>query len=71
MNSPFVLEQSAALATRAASADDPVATLYRHGLQREPSPTEFERAAAYLESGGTLADLAQALYSANEFRYID
>jgi len=71
LNSPFVMAQSTALAARVLDAADPVSTLYHHALQREPSPAEFERATRFLASDGRMAELAQALFCSNEFRYTD
>jgi len=71
LNSPFVMEQSTALAARVADAADPVSALYHCALQREPSPAEFERATRFLAANGRLVDLAQALFCSNEFRYTD
>jgi hypothetical protein len=58
MNSPFVVEQAKALATRAAQSPTPtdrVRTMYRAVLARDPSPEEIELALNYIESESTPA----------------
>jgi hypothetical protein len=66
LNSDFMAEQSAALATRAGT----VARAYRLALSRPPSPAEAGQAVAFLAAGGTLAEFCLAVLNRNEFVYI-
>jgi cytochrome c553 len=82
-NSPFVIEQSAALGRLLAgdSADSAarVQTAWRRALGRDPTADERERAVRFLEAAAAelqseeraLASLSQALMTTNEFRYVD
>ncbi len=76
MNSPFVMEQSAALAARvaaAASSDDQrITATYRFVLQRDP--TAEERRLAHQFIGGNVnawPEYTQVLLSSNEFTYLN
>lgn len=83
MNSPFVIEQAKALATRADSADElaveeEVQSLYQHALQRSPRSDELAAAVAFLEGSAPAESelnrweqLAQVLLLTNEFTFID
>jgi Protein of unknown function (DUF1553) len=84
MNSPFVHEQSAALAQRTAveniSPEQRIEQLYRFVFARAPSPAERELAAKFIsEVSANPADkelspweqLAQLLLLTNEFAYVD
>ncbi len=85
MNSPFVRDQSTALAGRllaAARLDDAgrVELAYKLALARLPSAGERDRAVAYVQgAGGTAKETAprawarfcQALLASAEFRYLD
>jgi hypothetical protein len=76
MNSPFVMEQSAALAARVAataSNDDQRTTLtYRFVLQRDPTSEERKLAHEFI-SGNASAwpEYTQVLLSSNEFTYLN
>lgn len=76
MNSPFVMEQSAALAERVASAvpseDQRIAATYRMILQRDPTPEERKLAREFLAgNAGAWPRFAQVLLSSNEFTYLN
>lgn len=76
MNSPFVMEQSAALAERVASAapseDQRIAATYRLILQRDPTPEERKLAREFLAgNAGAWPRFAQVLLSSNEFTYLN
>jgi hypothetical protein len=76
LNSPFVLDRARALAeslTRRADLDDRgrLALLYRKLFSREPSDGEVRRAQAFLGAGDAWADLVQALFSSNEFLFLE
>jgi hypothetical protein len=69
LNSSFLEEQAAALASRVEhGADDKarVRDLYRRTLARDPDAEELDLALSYLRES-TLAQLAQALLATNEF----
>jgi hypothetical protein len=66
LNSDFMAEQAAALATRAGT----VPRAYQLALSRHPRPEEHQQAAAFLAAGGTLAEFCLALLNRNEFVYI-
>ena len=74
LNSPEAMEAAKALAerlTREAKTDDERITLaYRLVLGRSPSAKELERARAFL-GGSPLSELCRALFSLNEFVYVD
>ncbi len=76
MNSPFVMEQSAALAERVASeapgVEQRIAATYRLILQRDPTPEERRLAREFL-AGDAVAwpRFAQVLLSSNEFTYLN
>jgi mono/diheme cytochrome c family protein len=76
MNSPFVLEQSAALAARLASmAPEDAARVtraYELLLQREPSKEERKLALEFLHAkSNAWPEYAQVLLSSNEFIYLN
>jgi Protein of unknown function (DUF1553) len=77
LNSEFVLNQSDALVKRlrTTTAGDlaMINKSYCLLFAREPSPSEIQMAAAFLETAGTDAWIlyAQALLSSNEFVYVD
>ena len=87
LNSPFMLEQARALASRAevqqATSDkERVRRLYRLVLTREPAEDELERALRFLASVGEpmgeersqlspLEQLAQVLLLTNELMFVD
>ena len=83
MNSPFVIRQAEAAASRLLTdRTDDVARIelaYRRFLSRPPTSPEVDRARAFLDgfSKGDLTGLAawtafcQALYASGEFRYLD
>ena len=84
MNSPFLLDQSRAVAQRvlAATPTDPesrVRGLHRQILGREPSPAELALAQQFVDRSPTAADaaavvweqLAQVLLLSNEFIFLD
>ncbi len=87
LNSPFVIEQAATLATTLLANDDQddpgrVSDLYRMTLQRVPTQEEQYRAIRYLQAiRSTLppkesnlkawASLCQSVLASSEFRYID
>ena len=50
LNSPFVAEQSRALAARAANEQDKIATLYRYVFGRSPEPREVEAGQKFLST---------------------
>lgn len=51
-----------------ASAQAIVTGLYRQMLQRDPDPAGLVAHSARLESGGTIGEIAQGIYSSREFR---
>jgi mono/diheme cytochrome c family protein len=76
MNSPFVIEQSTALAARAAanasSNDQRITTTYHFVLQRDPTPGERKLAREFI--GGNphaWPEYTQVLLSSNEFTYLN
>lgn len=75
MNSPFVMEQSAALAARLASVaseDARVTRAYELLLQREPSKEERRLALEFLHAkSNAWPEYAQVLLSSNEFIYLN
>ena len=85
MNSPFVIRQAEAAATRlmAAEGDDTprIVAAYLSFLGREPTDAERERALGFLSSFGPSGEpmgskaawtaLCQALYASAEFRYLN
>jgi hypothetical protein len=76
MNSPFVIDQSAALAARvaagASSDDQRVTAIYRLVLQRAPTPEERRLAHEFISrNAGAWPDYAQVLMSSNEFTYLN
>lgn len=83
-NSPFVVDQSQHFAESVLSGNLPgdparIQSLYRRALLREPDPEELYRAQELLEAANSetgsqtaaWACLCQALFTTNEFRYID
>jgi hypothetical protein len=76
MNSPFVIDQSAALAARvaanASSNDQRITATYRLVLQRDPTPEERRLAHLFLAGkAGGWPQYAQVLMSSNEFIYLN
>ena len=74
MNSPFVMEQSKALASRAiASTDDErIAAIYRLVLQRNPTPEERKVAHEFIGGNANAwPEFTQVLLSSNEFTYLN
>ena len=76
LNSPFVLDRARAVAdtlTRRADLDDGgrLSLLYRKLFSREPSEAEVRRARAFLGAGEGWTDLVQALFSSNEFLFVE
>jgi mono/diheme cytochrome c family protein len=76
MNSPFVMEQSAALTARvaanASSDDQRITATYRFALQRSPTPEERRLAHKFISgSAGAWPEYTQVLLSSNEFAYLN
>ena len=78
MNSPFVREQAAALATRpemasAGNPDGKVAALYRMALGRAPTPAELALGREFVAdaAAGRWEQYAQVLLLSNEFAFVD
>lgn len=76
MNSPFVLQQATAFATRAdvQSLVDVVQRITRmHSLAlgRNPNGEELQALRAFIDSGGSWPQLAQVLLLSNEFSFVD
>jgi hypothetical protein len=65
LNAPFVVEQSAHLATRAESTEEPIKTLFNLLLSRDPTQEE-KQAATRVE----LPILARTLINTNEFAFL-
>jgi hypothetical protein len=74
LNSTDVLDTAKALATRltkeAKTADERITLAYRLTLGRAPAAKEMERAKAFLKDS-PLSELCRALFSLNEFVYLD
>ena len=76
MNSPFVMDQSAALSARVAaivSGDDQrITAAYRFVLQRDPTPEERKLAHEFIRGNAAAwPEYAQVLLSSNEFTYLN
>jgi hypothetical protein len=75
MNSPFVMDQSAALAARVAAAastdDQRITATYRMVLQRDPTPEERRLAHEFIGHAGGWPEYTQVLLSSNEFTYLN
>jgi len=76
MNSPFVMDQSAALAARVAATasgdDQRIAATYRLVLQRDPTPEERKLAREFVAgNAGAWPQFTQVLLSSNEFTYLN
>jgi hypothetical protein len=71
MNSPFIVEQARALATRAPepSASDKVRALYRAALSRDPSQDEIDLALAFVNSETSTPSLASSRLPAWQYGY--
>jgi mono/diheme cytochrome c family protein len=72
MNSPFVIDQSAALSARvaanASSDDQRITATYRFVLQRDPTPEERRLAHKFISgNAGAWPEYTQVLLSSNEF----
>jgi len=69
MNSPFMKERAEDL-VKVVDKDtddaDKIRDMYRHVLDREPSPKELDLALSYIGGGAKLAEYAQALLATNE-----
>jgi hypothetical protein len=74
MNSPEAMTAATALADRltkeAKTDDERIVRAYRLALGRTPSAKELERARAFLKDS-PLSELCRALFSLNEFVYLD
>jgi hypothetical protein len=76
LNSPFVLDRARAVADsliRRADLDDRgrLSLLYRKLFAREPSESDLRRARAFLGGRDGWSDLVQALFSSNEFLFVE
>ncbi len=76
MNSPFVIDQSAALSARVAKIapndDQRIAATYRFILQREPTPEERKLAHEFIDrNADAWPEYTQILLSSNEFTYLN
>jgi hypothetical protein len=76
MNSPFVIEQSAALSARVAASasgeDQRITAAYRVVLQRDPTPEERKLAHEFIRgNAGAWPEYTQVLLSSNEFTYLN
>ena len=79
MNSPFVVAQAEALATRASkittSAPDRIRFMYELLFSREPSQTELDLGLEYLQQSSAdemlWRDYTQALFAINELMFVD
>lgn len=76
MNSPFVIDQSAALTARiAANASNDgqrITATYRSVLQRDPTPEERKLALEFVRgNAGAWSEYTQVLLSSNEFTYLN
>ncbi len=79
LNGAFTMKQAQALAVKAATAEDSIATAWRMTLGRDPRPNERANAEAFLAKQQTqmpnreaaLAELARGLFNINEFLYVD
>jgi mono/diheme cytochrome c family protein len=76
MNSPFVMDQSTALAARIAadssSDDQRITAAYRLVLQRDPTPEERRLGHKFIDgNAGAWPAYTQVLLSSNEFTYLN
>lgn len=76
MNSPFVIDQSAALSARVAADesndDQRITATYRLALQRDPTPEERRLAHRFIHgNAGAWPEFTQVLLSSNEFTYLN
>ena len=74
MNHPFVMEAGLRLAQRAKgdrTLPEQVQEIYRAILLRPPGDAELRAALQFVKAGGSCEELAQALFMANEFSYLD
>jgi hypothetical protein len=76
MNSPFVIDQSTALAARvaahASSDDQRITAIYRLVLQRAPTPEEQRLAHEFIRgNAGAWPEYTQVVLSSNEFTYLN
>ncbi len=76
MNSPFVIDQSAALAGRVAAVastdDQRITATYHFVLQRDPTPEERKLAHEFIgKNADAWPGYAQILLSSNEFTYLN
>ena len=75
MNSSFLIEKSAEVATRVLSSDDPLQELYMHLFARSITPEERQEARVFLKDAGgadagSWALLCHTLLISNEFLYL-
>ena len=76
LNSPFVLDRARAVATSLAGRADlddrgRLALLYRKLFCRPPSDAEVRRALEFVGAAGAWTELVQALFSSNEFLFLE
>jgi hypothetical protein len=73
MNSPFVIEQSTALAARVTGNDDQrISAIYRLVLQRDPTPEERKLGHEFIGGNANAwPEYTQVLLSSNEFTYLN
>jgi uncharacterized protein DUF1553/uncharacterized protein DUF1549/cytochrome c len=76
MNSPFVIDQAAALTSRVAATastdDQRITATYHIALQRDPTPEERKLAHEFIgRDGGAWPEFTQVLLSSNEFTYLN
>ena len=73
MNSPFALQQAAALAKRAEATEpgERINQLYHLALGRLPTPDELATAKEFVAAGGAWEQFAQALLLSNEFAFVE
>ncbi|RLS57386.1 MAG: DUF1553 domain-containing protein, partial [Planctomycetota bacterium] len=74
LNSPDAIRYAEGLATRvateSASPPESIEGVFRHVLQRPPSPGELELATRFLKNQ-PMSELCRALLNLNEFSYVD
>ncbi|QDT59783.1 hypothetical protein SV7mr_22930 [Stieleria bergensis] len=75
LNSDFVMQVSRQMAKGVSAQHDSetqqVQELYLRLYSRYPSDTELQAATAFVEQTGELSELCRALFSSNEFLYLD
>lgn len=74
LNSPDAIRYAeglaARVATESASPVESIENVFRHVLQRSPSPEEYELASRFLKNQ-PMSELCRALLNLNEFSYVD